>query len=181
MSRRLAPPPPGTFLLAAVAGTLAWLVHVAEPGKGMPVVAAPDVPAGEAAPDATEAPVRPARPEAFYAAVVERPLFAETRRPAVTGQAVEVPPAPVEVAPDAEPAPDAEAPPEPPALVLKGVLLRAEARAALLGEPGATGDWIAEGSRVGDWMLQRIAADHVELTNSGVTYRIDLYKSDQPL
>lgn len=175
MTRRLAPPPPGTFLLAAVAAVLLWQLDRSEPEMGLPVVIEPDPARTEAVDPGTTLPEPFARPDAFYDAIVERPLFAENRRPGSASAPAEMAAVPAEIAPTVEADPKSNAPPEPPALILKGVMLQAEERSALLVKPGGTEEWIREGELIGAWKLDRITADHVQITNSGVTLKLDLY------
>lgn len=133
-----------------------------------PVPPAPAMNPGTEAPDAAPGPAATAGAAAIRAALT-RPLFHPDRRPFVA-------PTP----PDQAPAPAAPAPP-PPGYRLRGIVLTAGDRAALVEAPGAT-DYleVGEGSTLAGWTVSGIAADHLVLSQGRQTMRLELLPPDAP-
>ncbi|MHB2165339.1 hypothetical protein [Alsobacter sp. R-9] len=104
--------------------------------------------------------------------ILERPLFARTRKPG--GGPVEAPPAPPPVeevqAPVAEPAAG-----PPPARVI-GVLIAPPVRKALLRFGEATPAWVTEGSSAEGWTVKQIADEGVVITGTAGEVRLDLHE-----
>lgn len=99
----------------------------------------------------------PLREAANYAEIMNRPLFAATRRPpAMKSQREQAKPAAV---------------PSPPRNYhLLGVLLRPKLRRALIGAPNEPGGrWIDEGGNLDGGQLKRVTADKVTLVFGDAT------------
>jgi hypothetical protein len=92
-----------------------------------------------------------------YAAVVERPLFSPTRRPAVIA-AEDAPAAPVRRD----------------ELVLRGVMLAPHKRVALIEVEGEEPRWLAEGEGLDGWTLEAVHERHVVLGEAGATRELAL-------
>ncbi|WP_299695261.1 hypothetical protein [uncultured Tateyamaria sp.] len=112
-----------------------------------------------------------ARNEAFYTAITDRPLFAETRRPFVAE-------APALTPVEAEAEPEAPAPPPvlpPPEVRLLGVLSGGAREAALLSIAGGDPEWFDIGSDIDGWRLSDIAPAEIQLTQNERALRVELY------
>jgi hypothetical protein len=98
-------------------------------------------------------------PLAVYAPVIERPVFAPTRRPPLV-------PEPLEARPT-----------RPGGITLKGVVLSSQKRIALLEAPGSGSDpqRIAEGERLEGWIVEAVLADHVVMRKGEVMRRLELH------
>lgn len=114
-----------------------------------------------------------ARNDAFYAAITDRPLFQQSRRPNTPQTEVVATPEPEAPAPEA-PAPPTIAPP--PDLRLLGVISGGARSAALLSLAGDDAQWQNIGARIEGWTLDEIAADHVVLTENERAHRVELYQ-----
>ena len=86
------------------------------------------------------------RPEVFYAAITDRPVFEPTRRPVST--------APAQIATEPETAPETGRNPSPlPQLELLGVIRSSQSSSALLSVDGGAALWIKEGEMVSKWQV----------------------------
>lgn len=109
------------------------------------------------------------RPDVFYAAIIQRPLFAPDRRP-------DIEPVP-EVARD-----ETAVAPEPAAtdtdFRLLGVFGRDKTRRALVqGSGGEDPDWAGiSDSLPGNWKIKNIGDDWVEISRGAATQRLELYR-----
>lgn len=144
----------GTSIFFELAGDLALAPEV--------TAAAPEVPALAPPPEPRE--YRPPAQREF-GAIAARPLFFPSRRPFVAATEAAADTAAVE-----EPAV---------ALELIGVLLTERLRTALVqaaDQPGAR--WVRENEQVGGWLVEAIAADHVQLREGDRVELIEL-RADQ--
>jgi hypothetical protein len=113
------------------------------------------------------------RPEVYYAAITDRPLFEPGRRPFIgKTTAPEQVPEPV-----AEPPATAE-PKElpPPVLSLQGVMTIDNNTVALIAINGSIPDWVSKGDPVSDWTLSEIGSDWVEISRKSRRIRVEMYK-----
>jgi hypothetical protein len=130
----------GLLLLAAVLASLAWL----ELSGTAPIaaVSGPDTPAGPAATTMPGAAADARRTDAMVAAILARPLFQPSRRP------------------PSEPAGSAAAAPALPRLT--GIIVTPNGHFAIFATAEADRSLVlAEGGRVGGFLVQSIAADRV--------------------
>lgn len=164
---RLSPIFGSTFLLLVTA-VVAELVLSDRPvpKRIMPAVVT------EAAPEAqqTKTAIATPRPDAYYAAITERPLFEITRRPIRPQEEL---PEPEQVA---APEPEPEEKPLFPDVILMGVLMTGDTPRALLAVAGDNANWMRQGQKLAGWTVTKIAADHVEFENDEEVVWIDLYK-----
>lgn len=111
----------------------------------------------------------PERPDVFYAAITERPLFAQSRRP----EAFAAPPA-------EEPAPVEAGQPEPevlpPNIDLHGVSGSVDHLRALLSVEGGAPEWFETNAIIQRWVLAEIGTDWIMLQHAGRSFRVELYQ-----
>lgn len=113
------------------------------------------------------------RPDIYFAAISDRPVFVESRRPLeLTVSIVEEDPEP---SPIREPEPEVEVDVPAPNLVLHGVLTGGAKSSALVSLDGAEPEWIREGTEIAGWRLTTIEADAIELSETDRSLRIELY------
>ncbi|MEM1159380.1 MAG: hypothetical protein AAGJ28_00465 [Pseudomonadota bacterium] len=167
-------PPPGTLILTAGLGLTGWQIAVQSPVDlpGQPGAGETSATAAAGQSQSTRMPLRRTRPDRFYAAITDRPLFNETRRPSAVGAAAEAPIA--APAPASEPA-EATAP-TPPEVALKGLMLGGATDSALIAWPDGRTEWRRLGEKIDGWVLQEIDPGFVTIINAGVTHRVDLYR-----
>ncbi|MEM6495895.1 MAG: hypothetical protein AAF709_04115 [Pseudomonadota bacterium] len=173
--RRVAPPPL-TVLLCAVLAGFAWRA-LDQDGFAEPTVEPLSSPVS-AKQIPQEAPLRSRRTEKsddYYAAVFERPLFTEERRPFVPQRATTLTPAQAAAEPSAVTSEEPVSP-TPPDITLKGVMIDPEHRSALIEFPSGEAQWIDELASIGDWQLVQIGANSITIAHSGVTHVLPLYK-----
>jgi hypothetical protein len=165
-------PASGTLLLLALASALGFTLS-RNAGMSAPSIPIPSDAALRPPAEATALDMPPPRPDVYYAAITERPLFSPQRRPTPEpGQA-----------PVAEPEPAAAAPaPEPvaveltrPDLRLLGTMTGGARSTALIAQAEGEPVWLAEGDAIGGWTLSAISADSVELSRDSGSFRVDLY------
>lgn len=108
-------------------------------------------------------------PLAAYADVVERPLFAPSRRPPAAPVAAPVPPVPV------------AASRPPPAIELVGVAMSGDRHYALVRTPGGRSTRVAEGESVEGWQVTHIEADRIRLNRGGDAVDISLVRPGPPV
>ena len=115
-------------------------------------------------------------PDSFYEVILERPLFAPSRRP-VKIAAVQEEAEPLDEEPfDEEPVEVLEATIEPLDFVLSGVLESGGERSAFLRQDGEAGSWFRVGETAGSWSVDAIGADWVELSAGEQTFRLELFQ-----
>lgn len=122
---------------------------------------------GLAKADSSNAPQK--RSSVYYAAITDRPVFSQTRRPADT--LVE------EVVTEIEPAPQ----PEPqtaklPTVNLLGLMDGTDKPRALLSVEGATPLWLSVGQTAGPWTLTEAGPNWLEITADDQKIRLELFK-----
>ncbi|MEP6016989.1 MAG: hypothetical protein ABJ251_00700 [Paracoccaceae bacterium] len=157
-----------TFLGLAAAGTtaLAWQQLHVTANYALPeerVVQADDVNVKSNKATLAE------RPDVFYSAITERPLFSQTRRPATFEPAIEEPV--VEVV---EEKPQQEAPP--PNVALHGVSGSVDNLRALLSIEDGAPDWFLTNAIIQQWVLSEIGSDWIVLRRNDKSFRVELYK-----
>lgn len=175
--RRLSPPPL-TFLLCAVLAVLGWRGFDRD-GQATPSFE-PVASSSATEPtleDEAETERQAQKSEEYYAAILARPLFTETRRPRVIDRASPSTPA------EAATAGSQVAPEEPPALAppeitLKGVMIDPEHRSALIQFALGNAEWIEESAVIEGWKLVEIQAGSITIAQSGVTHVFPLYKQN---
>lgn len=111
------------------------------------------------------------RPDVFYSAIVDRPLFAPTRRPVVEDDVEDVA---VEAVVE-EVAQDIQTPP-PDDAVLAGVMGNSDNKSAFIVLDGADGVWMKLGETVAGWTITEIQANWVELSADDAKIRLELFQ-----
>lgn len=158
--------PLSVAMLLAVVGINAWLVVELAGGPGeaegtpKPVRPwAPDIPALDASGGRSQ-------PINTYDLILAQPLFSKSRRPYV-------PPAPAQpVAKAITPM----APPADPGLILGGIMITGEDKAAyVFTRTDAKGTWLREGQSIGGWQVEAIEATGARLQSSGRSLHLQLY------
>ncbi|MEL7092554.1 MAG: hypothetical protein AAFN94_12545 [Pseudomonadota bacterium] len=112
------------------------------------------------------------RQDTFFAAITDRPLFSETRRPVVE-QAAPAPEPEVEIAAPAAAPPSESAVPD---AVLLGVLTGGARTAALLSIAGADPEWLSQGARIDSWTLAEVGSNSVLFKENEREHRVELYQ-----
>lgn len=113
------------------------------------------------------------RPEVYYRAITDRPLFAPTRRPFVEAPVEEVvEEAPVEIT---EPAPEPVKPP-PPKVALMGAMGGEDGMIALLKFNDDEDQWVSVGTNIGGWKLTTVTPTWVELTDGDTQIRVEMFE-----
>ena len=164
----------GTLTLAgAVAAAGYWAVGVYGQQPALPDLSVPDREASNSDDTTPKPTARRMRPDVFYTAMLERPLFAPSRRP-------------LEDAPEPEPVVEQEeevrAPaPEPeraraPDVGLLGVMGNDDANSALVALDEAEPVWVKPGTPIAGWTVAAIGPDWLELTLDSETIRIEMYQ-----
>lgn len=120
-------------------------------------------------PEDSAAAPRPTRTDTYFAAITDRPLFSETRRPNDMQS-----PEPVEQ--PTRVATEENARPAPPDVQLLGILADGSSYAALLSVNGADPIWFAEGTKIGAWTIEETGADWLELTLETERMRLELFE-----
>ncbi|WP_037317584.1 hypothetical protein [Ruegeria halocynthiae] len=118
--------------------------------------------------DETDSSSRSPRSKIYYAAILERPLFAPERRPRTpdnTGEEHEL------VMAD-EPVSSSERP----AISLHGVMVDANGSKALISAAEESPQWVPTGDKIREWTLSEIGPDWVELRLATETFRIEMYQ-----
>ncbi|MHA6268367.1 hypothetical protein ACXYMP_16020 [Aliiroseovarius sp. CAU 1755] len=112
----------------------------------------------------------PTRPEVYFAAITERPIFAPTRRP-VQAARDEKPAQTVEVT-----APLLEQDEVPLAVQVHGIRGQGDAYSALLSSGGQTPEWLDPGASIGGWKVSEIGSDWIIMNNGENSQRVELYQ-----
>ncbi|MDA7966148.1 hypothetical protein [Ruegeria sp.] len=111
---------------------------------------------------------RSPRSKIYYAAIVERPLFAPERRPKT------------QVAADDEQEPAIVAEPvmlsERPDVSVHGVMVDASGSKALISVAEESPQWAELGTSIGGWTVSDIGPDWVELGLATETFRFEMYQ-----
>lgn len=169
-------PPPLTLLLLAAAAALVWTVYERsselEVASVAPKAQAAPAPESEAEAPRVERYKRRSRPDVFYNAITERPLFSSTRRP--IGFAA--PEAEEEVA-AVEPVEEVDNQRIAPSLTLKGVMFADDHKSALISIDGEQADWVDDGVLIDDWRLSIVSPSQVELSLENQTLSFGLYQN----
>lgn len=108
------------------------------------------------------------RSEIYFQAVLDRPVFAPTRRPTVT-DAIED--APEEVAPATQVVATTT-----PDMLLLGVLSGGESSKLLVSVSGGSPIWVTKGDEIDGWTLTDAGADWAEVSQNQMKFRLDLYQ-----
>lgn len=110
------------------------------------------------------------RPDIYYAAITDRPIFEPTRRP------VTMAPTPVEVEPETiEVAPTSSDRPPLPVVELLGVIRSSESGSALLSIDGGAALWFKEGATISGWRLNKVLDEQIEFVRDSESEIVDLY------
>ncbi len=162
----------GTLTLAGtVAATGYWAVDVYGQQPAIPDLTVPASAGSVTALGSNQPSTRRQRPEVFYAALLERPLFAPSRRPVVAEPEVDV--IIQEEAPRAEPEPEKVPIPD---LGLLGVMGTDNTNRALVANAGGEPVWITAGTTIAGWTVAAIGPDWLELNLDNETIRIEMYQ-----
>ena len=168
-------PPLGSIAALGLAGVVVWYAMTADAPilEGLAIAPKADV-RGE---KVSEVPGEDNDPQALRLApaVLARPIFAETRRPAVRKVVPKAaPPAPKKLVRAAAAKP--KAPPAPPRLEFRGTMTSDAGRLALIVAGSGAGDWHGTGTRFGPWELSEIGRHHIVLRHGSFTHRVELYR-----
>ncbi|NSX56914.1 hypothetical protein [Parasulfitobacter algicola] len=160
----------GTLLLvvmAVVAGWLAFQTVAHDP----PAPQSVNVGINAQTADQNTLSLPSSRPDVYYAAITERPLFEPGRRPFVI--ALETPDTtPQNIAPQPQPQEWEEAP----EIALLGVMQLSEQPSALLSINNQPPTWHMAGAIVAGWTLNEIENNWIELTRETRRLRVDMYQ-----
>ncbi len=162
----------GTLILASILGLLlTWLART-QPTE--PMTTAQSLPD----PELTEreerlaSPVLPApRPDIFYAAILDRPLFAPKRRPVTSAPEIEPEPDIIEVVTETTTILSA-----PDDVTLSGILGGSDNLSALLGHGDTAAEWVREEDEIAGWIVSEIGVSWVVLSSGDQTYRLELFE-----
>lgn len=110
---------------------------------------------------------RAPRPEAYYRAITERPLFAPGRRPVDARTAAEQV-EPIQETPPSSPIPEPE-------FELLGVMQVGEQPTALIRPDDGTAVWVSEGQSIQGWNITEIEANSVEISRDARRISLRLY------
>jgi len=156
-------------LLAGAVATGIWAVSsYTGPATDGPV--AVDNMAPATAPRQSLERVLPApRPDVFYQAITDRPLFAPNRRPVAAATAIMT----VEEVVPEEPVTAAQ---RPDGLVLGGVLDGTDRRSAFIVIEGADGAWFQKDDLIQGWAITDITPDAITLANGDDSFRLELFE-----
>jgi len=170
-------PPPLTFILFLAVVGLAWTAWQKPPefevADAVPGAKAATSSSEDVAEKAVGQYARRLRPELYYRAITDRPLFSPTRRPHDFA-----PPALLEetvVEADANPEPD-ELLTGPPDVILKGVMFSDAHKSALISVDGAAADWLDDGVLIEEWRLQINSPAEILLERGEDAVRVGLYE-----
>lgn len=121
---------------------------------------------------ATRQPTIPSvRPDIYYNAILDRPLFAPTRMPQLPEpeRAQAAPAQPLETIPATTNA-------SPTGILLSGIIGAENSRSALLGLEGTNQNWVRIDDKIEGWTITAIGADWLELSLDHQTYRLELFE-----
>ena len=109
------------------------------------------------------------RPDVYYEAITDRPIFAPTRRPFVPGQEkVEETVQSEEEQPQvARPLPEFD---------LLGIMGSTDQPIALLKADSEPAEWYEIGESIDGWVLSEIDADWVEITDGNSNVRLEMFQ-----
>lgn len=127
----------------------------------------PDIASDTGASGTTSAPKQ--RSAIYYAAITDRPVFSQTRRP--LDAKIDVVAAPVVEAPEPVPEPEAL-----PTVTLLGLMGGTEKPRALLSVEGAAPLWLSVGQTTGPWTLSDAGSNWLEITADDQKIRLELFK-----
>ena len=111
------------------------------------------------------------RPDVFYQAITQRPLFAPSRRPnepvsvvapATTTRPVQPQPAPIARQPEN--------------LRLTGVFGQDAAKSALIDDSNGHAIWVQVETQIDGWTVTDIGADWILLSDGDATFRLELFE-----
>lgn len=159
----------GTSILAAVAALSCYaagrMVMSATERSGLAAQTEQSQAVESAEADRT---ARSPRSKIYYAAIVERPLFAPNRRPNAPLKSDEV----QEVVVSAEPVTSSERP----EISVHGVMVDATGSKVLISAVGESPQWAKPGTKIGGWTVSDIGPDWVELSLASETFRFEMYQ-----
>ena len=110
-----------------------------------------------------------ARPEVYYASVLERPLFAPARRALSLDQDVN------ESIPDSDPIDPVVSVAVPPPPRLKGILAGTTSPSALLQSAEGAQSWVRPSESFGGWTLVEVGQTDVKISAENQTIILELY------
>lgn len=106
------------------------------------------------------------RPEIYYKAITDRPLFAPARRPLV-GEVTEA------VTPAAEPVQPTARKPD---VMLMGAMGNDKDMMALLKINDEDGQWFSVGENIDGWEVKKVTPTWVELTDGDTQFRVEMFE-----
>ncbi|MEQ6204725.1 hypothetical protein ABMC88_16910 [Sulfitobacter sp. HNIBRBA2951] len=148
-----------------------WAVDVYHQQPPLPDLSRPDSATTATDLKGNDPSPRRKRPDVFYAALLERPLFAPGRRPVVAEPEIEV----VAQQEVREPTPEPTKAPAPD-LGLLGVMGTDNTNSALVANAGGDPIWITTGTTIAGWTVTNIGTDWLELNLDDETIRIEMYQ-----
>jgi len=164
-------PAAGTLILLAGAYVSAQYARVVFQGSISSVQSTGTARPSDSVQQSTPVSLPKPRPELYYAAITNRPVFEPSRRPVyVSPEQVEPESQVVNIAT----ADDGLSPF--PAVELLGVIRSSDSRSALLSIDGGAALWIKEGEMVVGWQLNRVSNEQVEFVRDSEREIVDLYK-----
>lgn len=155
--------------LATASFILAWDVAQTQPPM-FAIPGSPDAAVADASPDPRLA-GRRVRPDVYYQALTDRPLFSPTRRPVSFAEP--------EPEPEPEPViavPSAPAVPVPPVLRVLGVIGSGAGLSALISHNETEADWLTSGDEIDGWTIAEIGPDWIQLSLGPQTFRVEMYQ-----
>ncbi len=161
----------GSSILASltlIAGHTSWKLAVAHPAPTPPQLLVVDRAEPSEGQKQPRLPIQ--RPEVFYNAILDRPLFNANRRPVIQqAKSEENTSRPV--------VPASSRPQELPAgLSVNGVLSGGPSPTALVGTDSSGPVWISEGEEIEGWVLTKISAYEVKFSNGAREVNVELFK-----
>ncbi len=105
------------------------------------------------------------RPNVFYDAITDRPLFAPSRRPNMISEVLEI-----------EEPEQVQEIRRPDNLVLSGVLDGTLSRSAFISVGGLEGEWFRTNDEIEGWAITDIGPDAITLTDGNDSFRLELFE-----
>lgn len=156
----------GSFVLLAGAGTSVFLAVNGLIARTHELPVVPQQFAITTPPQPGEARVLPSpRPDVFYEAITDRPLFAPSRRPEMISEVVAI-----------EEPKQIEEILRPENLVLSGVLGGTPSRSAFISVGGLEGEWFRTNDEIEGWAITDIGPDAITLTDGNDSFRLELFE-----
>lgn len=170
-------PPPGTVLLTSAVLATTWSLVEREHAAELLSKAVTNAPLAASDTARPQEWTPSTRDDRFYEVIEARPLFSEGRRPhnpETDTTAVETPTR----TPSTRAPVEARVAIKPPQLRLKGLMVDATHRSALIEWPQGEARWYSEQTEIDGWSIAEISTRGVQLTRENKVHRITLYETD---